>query len=160
MKVSDVMTRKVVSVAPEASMTEAVRLKLQHRVSGLPVVDRNEQLVGIITEGDLLRRTETGTEKHRARWIEFVVGPGRLAEEYARAHARKVGEIMTTDLTTVSEDTPLESVVELMEKRHIKRVPVLRDGKVVGIVSRANLLRALARSSSEVEATPVDDNTL
>jgi CBS domain-containing protein len=150
----DVMTPAVVSVEPSATVMHAVRLMLQKKISGLPVVDAKGQLVGVVTEGDLLRRAETGTERQRPRWLEFLVGPGRLADEYVRTHAKTVEEIMTPDPVTVTEGTRLEEVVELMERRRIKRVPVLRGGKVVGIVSRANLLHALA--SLVPDAAPAD----
>ncbi len=150
MKAKDVMTTDVISVAPDASVLEALRLMLQHQISGLPVVDRNGDLVGIVTEGDFLRRTETGTERKRPRWLEFLVGPGTLARDYVRSHARRVNEVMTYDVETVTEEAQLGDIVNLMEKRRIKRVPVLRDGRLVGIVSRANLLRALASVAAEI----------
>lgn len=141
-------------------MTEAVRLMLQHRVSGLPVVDRNEQLVGIITEGDLLRRTETGTEKHRTRWLEFLISPGKLAGEYVKTHGRKIAELMTGDVVTVTEDTTLDEVVLLMERHRVKRLPVVRDGQLVGIVSRANLLHALAAQASDAVSSAIKNQFL
>jgi CBS domain-containing protein len=144
MKVKDVMTSPVVSVEPESPVSEAVRIMLQRHISGLPVIDKERRLVGIVTEGDFLRRAETGTQRQRPRWLEFLLGPGRLAEEYTRAHGRKVVDIMTLDAVTVTEDEALDAVVGLMEKRHIKRVPVMRGNEVVGIVSRANLVYALA----------------
>ena len=144
MHAADVMTSGVISVGPDSSMLEAVRLMLQHRISGLPVVDKNGDLLGVITEGDLLRRTETGTQRRRPRWLEFLVGPGKLAGEYVHASGRKVNEVMTVGAKTVAEDTALEQIVELMERHQIKRVPVMRGREVVGIVTRANLLRALA----------------
>jgi CBS domain-containing protein len=144
MKATDVMTREVVSIGPDASVLEAVQLMLQNRISGLPVVDIAGKLQGIVSEGDFLRRTETGTARKRSRFVEFLLGPGRLATDYAHASGRKVGEVMTPDVRTVTEDDPLEQVVHLMERHRIKRVPVTRDGKVVGIVTRANLMRALA----------------
>lgn len=144
MKAKDVMTKTVVSVDPNAKVLEAVRLMLQKRVSGLPVIDASGNLVGIVTEGDLLRRAETGTERQRPRWLEFIVGPGRLAEEYVHTHGRKVSEVMTYEPKTITEDMPLDEIVLCMEKNHIKRVPVVRGKRVVGIVSRANLLHALA----------------
>jgi predicted transcriptional regulator len=133
---------------------------LQNDISGLPVLDADGTLRGMITEGDLLRRAETATQRRRPRWLEFFVGPGRLAEEYVQAHGRKVSEIMTVDPVAVTEGTPLEEVVTLMEKRRIKRVPVVRDGKVVGIVSRANLLHALARVAGEAKPASADDQTI
>jgi CBS domain-containing protein len=152
MNASDVMTRTVLSVRPDATIAEAIRLMLDNRISGLPVIDEAGRLVGILTEGDLLRRSETGTERHRPRWLEILMGPGRLAEEYVRTHGRKIGEVMTRDPVTVTPDAPLKNIVELMERHRIKRVPVL-DGEVpVGILSRADLLRGLAGA---LEATPV-----
>jgi len=143
MKAGEVMTRDVVTVAPDAPIAQAIRLMLQKRISGLPVVDAKGALVGVVTEGDFLRRREAGTQKHRSRWIEFFVGPGQLASEYVQASGRTVGEVMTAEVHAATEDTPLEAVVTLMERHRIKRVPILRDGRLVGIVSRANLLRAL-----------------
>jgi CBS domain-containing protein len=143
MNAGDVMTPRVVSVGPGASIVEAVQLMLANRISGLPVIAENK-LVGIVTEGDLLRRAETGTQRARRRWLEFFVGPGKLAEEYVHTHGRKVGDVMTPDPLTINEDTPLAEVVGLLEERRIKRLPVVRSGVVVGIVSRANLLHALA----------------
>lgn len=143
MKTGDLMTRTVVTVPPDASILQAIRLMMQNRISGLPVVDAEGVLVGIVTEGDFLRRREAGTQKQRSRWIEFFVGPGQLAQEYVQSSGRKVHEVMSTELYTATEDTPADEIVSLMERRRIKRVPVLRDGKVVGIVTRANLLRAL-----------------
>src|SRR5208282_4251086 len=124
MKVADTMTRGVISLAPEDSMHKAAKLMLQYEVSGFPVVDRGK-LVGIITEGDFLRRVEIGTERRRARWIEVLAGPGRLAEEYAHAHGRKVGEVMTREVVTVAEEASLEEAVGLMESHRVKRLPVL-----------------------------------
>jgi len=146
---AEVMSRKVVSVSPDATITAAIRLMLDHQISGLPVVDAAGKLLGILTEGDLLRRAETGTERHRPRWLEILMGPGRLAGEYVRTHGRKVEEIMTRDLVSVTPDTPLDEIVALMERRRIKRVPVLDGDSPVGIVSRADLLRALARTLEE-----------
>lgn len=144
MKASDVMTRNVVSVAPDASVLEAVRLMLQHRISGLPVVDAAGNLQGIVTEGDFLRRAETGTQRKRSRFVEFLLGPGRLATEYSHASGRKVDDVMTLDVRTVPEDAPLEQIVHIMERYRVKRVPVVQGGKIVGIVTRANLMRAVA----------------
>ena len=144
MLVRDVMTPNVISVTAGESVLEAVRLMLHNRISGLPVVDASGKLVGMVTEGDFLRRSELGTERRRPKWIEFLIGPGRLARDYVHASGRKVEEVMTTDPVTVVEDDPLDAVVELMERRHIKRVPVIRNGRMVGIVSRANLMHGLA----------------
>jgi CBS domain-containing protein len=157
MKAKDVMTSPVVTVEPEVDVLQAVRIMLQRRVSGLPVVDKEGRLVGIVTEGDFLRRAETGTQRRRPRWLEFLAGPGRLAEDYARSHARKVGDVMTAEPFTVDEDAPLDDIVKLMEKRQIKRIPVVRGRNVVGIVSRANLLHALASVAREARPTEQSD---
>src|SRR6185369_4539918 len=121
---SDVMTRNVLTVGRETSVANAIRVMLDHNVSGLPVLD-NGKVVGSVTEGDLLRRSETGTERHRPRWLEILMGPGRMAGEYVRTHGRRVEEIMTRGLISVTEDTPLDEIVQLMERRRIKRLPVL-----------------------------------
>ena len=160
MKAADVMTTHVISVAPDESILKCVRLMLEYRISGLPVVDAKGSLVGIVTEGDFLRRAETGTERKRPRWLEFFTGPGRLAGEYVQSHGRKVAEVMTSDPITIAEDTPVVDAVRLMEERRIKRLPVLRAGKVVGIVSRANLLHALAAVGREAAPSQKDDQTI
>jgi CBS domain-containing protein len=160
MKAKDVMTSPVISVEPDATIVQAVRIMLQRRVSGLPVIDKDGRLVGIVTEGDFLRRAETGTTRRRPRWVEFLIGPGRLADEYTRSHGRKVHEIMTPDPFSVTEDAPLEEIVKLMEKRQIKRVPVMRDRQLAGIVSRANLLHALAGVVREVGPTVQSDEAI
>jgi CBS domain-containing protein len=160
MKVADVMTREVVSIAPEASVMEAVRLMLQHKVSGLPVIDGAGRLQGVVTEGDFLRRVETGTERKRSRLVEFLLGPGRLATDYVHATGRKVDEVMTPDVRTVTEDAALEQVVHLMERHRVKRLPVVRGDKVVGIVTRQNLMRALASLALAEHPVAADDATI
>jgi CBS domain-containing protein len=160
MRAKDIMTLEVVSILPEASIGEALRLMLKHRISGLPVIDKEGKLLGIVTEGDFLRRVETGTERNRGGWIAFLMGPGRLAEEYVRTHGRKVAEVMTPDPVTVGEDTRLDAVVDIMEKRRIKRVPVVRGNRVVGIVSRANLLHVLASIACELELQTATDTAI
>ena len=160
MKAKDVMTSPVVSVESDSTVLQAIQIMLQRRMSGLPVVDKEGRLIGIVTKGDFLRRAETGTQRRRPRWLEFLVGPGRLAAEYACSHGRKVSEVMTPDPVTVSEETPLEDIVTLMEKRQIKRVPVVGGEHVVGIVSRANLLRALASFAREAKPAEQSDEAI
>jgi CBS domain-containing protein len=137
MRAADVMTPEPVSIAPDASINDAIQLMLERRFSGLPVIDASGSIVGIVTEGDLLRRTETGTQRKRPTWIEFIMGAGRLAAEYTQATGRKVSDVMTPDVRTVNENTPIEEIVRLMEGHQIKRVLVVRDRKLVGIVTRA-----------------------
>ena len=160
MNVKHIMTWPVFSIGPGATVLQAVQLMLRHKISGLPVVDADEKLLGIVTEGDFLRRAETATERHRPNWLTFFVGPGRLADEYVRTHTRNIADVMTSEPYTVTEDTSLEEVVQLMERHRIKRVPVLRDKKLVEIVSRANLLHALASLAPTVLGTVASDETI
>lgn len=160
MNASDVMTRNVVSVGRDAPIGDAILLMLDHRISGLPVVDGSGKIAGMLTEGDLLRRAETQTERQRPRWLEFLLGPSRLAEEYVRTHGRKVGEIMTENVVSAAEDTSLVEIVRLMERHRIKRLPVLRDSALVGIVTRADLVRALARLVDEQPPWASDDDQI
>ena len=157
MRVSDVMTPGVLSVPPDASVVTAARLMLQKRISGIPVIDDRGNLLGIVTEGDFLRRAETGTGRRRPRWVEFLMGPGRLADEYVRLSGRKVSDVMTHEVRTLPPDAPLEQVVRLMERHNIKRVPVVDNGKVVGIVTRANLLHAMASVAGEIAPSSATD---
>jgi CBS domain-containing protein len=156
MKVAEVMTRGVISIAPTDSMRKAAQLMLQYDMSGFPVMDRGK-LAGIVTEGDFLRRAEIGTERPRIRWIELLTDPGQLAEDYAHAHGRKVEEVMTREVVTVAEDASLEDVVRLMERHRIKRLPVVKGDAVVGIISRANLLHAFIVGSPKAATALVRD---
>jgi CBS domain-containing protein len=160
MLVREVMTTNVISVKADESIVNAAQLMLQNRISGLPVVDADGKLVGIVTEGDFLRRGELGTARKRPKWLEFIIGPGRLADEYVHESGRKVGEVMTPDPFTVSEDASLQTVVELMERRRIKRLPVIRDSRLVGIVSRANLMHALASLAHTTAPVAGDDTAI
>ena len=160
MKAKDIMTSSVVSVELDATIMQAAQIMLQKRISGLPVVDKDGCLVGLVTEGDFLRGIETGTHHWRPRWLEFLVGPGRLASEYTNFRARKVEDVMTRELLTANEETPIEKVVDLMDKHRIKRVPVVRGRHVVGIISRANLLQALASLSPEAQPSTQDDENI
>jgi CBS domain-containing protein len=159
-KASDIMSPHVVSIAPDASVLEAIRVMLQKHISGLPVIDKSGALVGIVTEGDFLRRTETGTERKRPRWLEFLLGPRRMADEYVHTHARKVEEVMTREPVTITEDTSLDEVVRILERRRIKRVPVVRGTQVVGILSRANLMLALANIGAAAPSPAKSDRAI
>lgn len=160
MKASEIMTIGVYTVTPDVSVRDAARLLIEQGISGLPVVDSTGQVVGIVTEGDFLRRAETGTQRRRPRWLEIFVGPGRLASDYVHTHGRKVADIMAPEVVTVSADAPVQDVVDIMEQHRIKRVPVVRDGAVVGIVSRANLVQALARLAEEAPPSRPDDEAM
>ena len=160
MKAQDVMTSAVISVQPSATILQATRQMLQHHISGLPVIDKGGEIVGILSEGDFLRRQETGTGRRRSRWLEFLMGPGKLAAEYTHSHGSKVAEVMTTNVHTVDEDTKLEDIVELMERHRIKRVPVMRGKKVVGMVTRSNLMHAMVSLARAEPKAAKDDATI
>lgn len=149
MDAADIMTPDVITVHPDTPLQQVIALMLENRISGVPVVD-GDSLVGIISEGDLLRRVELGTQPRHSHLLEALSGADALASEYARTHGRKAAEVMTVDVVTVEDTTPIAVIARVLETHHIKRVPVLRAGKLVGIVSRANLLRALATRLQEV----------
>jgi CBS-domain-containing membrane protein len=156
----DVMTRNVISVPPDGTVADAVQLMLDRGISGLLVVDASGVLVGIVTEGDLLRRDELGTERRRSWWLRLLASPGRQAADFTRTHGRKVDDVMTRDVISVDANAPLEQIVALMEEHRVKRVPVLDGDRVAGVVSRADLLRALAVVAREHRETAADDRTI
>jgi len=159
MRAGDIMTRNVITVSPDTDVAEIARIMLEKRVSGLPVVE-NGAPVGIISESDLLRRPETGTEWHAPSWLELFLTRSSLAADYVRTHARTARDVMTKELITASEDTPISEIAELLEQHRIKRVPVLgQDGRLIGIISRVNLLQGLA-SACRKPSAPTDDERI
>src|SRR6476469_3680395 len=158
MRAHQIMTRPVITVTPETSILEAATTMLRRHVSGLPVVDAAGKLVGIVSEGDFIHRGEIGTPRRRSWFMRFILGPGPAATDFVREHGGKIAEIMTVDPLTIAEDTPLERIVELMEKHGVKRLPVTRDDKLVGIVSRANLLQAVASLARQIPDPTADDD--
>ncbi|HEX9904908.1 MAG TPA: CBS domain-containing protein [Propylenella sp.] len=158
MRARDVMTADVTTVAPGASIAEAARLMLDRRISGLPVVDRSSgQLVGLLTEGDLMRRAELVTER-RPWWFALTSSPEERAQAFVKAHGLKVEDVMTKEVVTIDEHEPLERIAMLFEERGIKRAPVVRDGRLIGIVSRANLLQGVA--AAKIGGTGPDDSEI
>ena len=157
MNAADIMTRKVLTVAPSESIRVAGTLMLENRIGGLPVVDEQGKVVGMLTEGDLLKRCETGTEPTVSAWRALWLGRQRLAGRYVHAHGRLVEEVMTREVIAVSEPTSLAEVVALMESRRIRRLPVLKDGRLVGIISRADLMHVLQRLLPESQVTASSD---
>jgi CBS-domain-containing membrane protein len=149
MRAMDVMTTKVITVDEKATVPEAARLLAEHGISAVPVIDKDERVIGIVSEGDLLHRAETGTERCRSWWLDMMSSTNKLAGEYIKSHSGKVKDVMTRDVLSVTEKTSVADIAVLLETKRIKRVPVLRDGKLVGIVSRANLVRALAMTINE-----------
>ena len=160
MDVRDIMTSPALTISSRAHLREAIRFMLNRRVSGLPVVDDDGNLVGVISEGDLLRRAELGTEKHRPRWLELLLGPGRGASDYVQSHSRCVEDVMTHDPICVDEKASLADVVSLMEKRGVKRLPVTSAGKLAGIVTRSDLLRALLQASAQTSLSARTDEDI
>jgi CBS domain-containing protein len=158
MRAHQIMTRSVISVTPDTGIVEAANIMLKHHVSGLTVVDDTGQLVGVVSEGDFIRRSEIGTGRKRGRWLRFILGPAKSATDFVHEHGRKVSEVMTASVVTITEDTALADIVDLMERNNVKRLPVVRGDKVVGIVSRANLLQAVAGLAREVADPTADDD--
>jgi CBS domain-containing protein len=158
MRAHQIMTRQVMTVETDTPIVDAANIMLNKHISGLPVVDEGGHLVGIVSQGDFIRRAEIGTQRKRGRWLEFLLGPGRAASDFVHERGRKVGEIMTLDPCTVTEDATLEYIVELMERNNIKRLPVIRGDKLVGIVTRSNLLQAVADLARDVPDPTADDD--
>jgi CBS domain-containing protein len=158
MRAHQIMTRQVITIAADAPIVDAASAMLQNHISGLPVVDKSGKLIGIISQGDFIRRAEIGTQRKRGSWLKFFVGPGRAASDFVHESGRKVEEVMTVDLYTVTEDATLEDIVDLMERHNIKRVPVMRSDKLAGIVTRSNLLQAVAGLARDVPDPTADDD--
>ncbi len=158
MQAKDVMTSPVFTVALDTPVTDIAELLLTHRISGLPVVDQDGRAVGIISEGDLLRRVETGTDRPRTRWLEMLVGRNVQAADFLKTHGRCARDVMSRPVHAVSPDTEIAAIADLMEDKRIKRTPVLVDGRPVGIISRANLLHGLLgnRRAATNYVTPGD----
>jgi CBS-domain-containing membrane protein len=144
MRVNQIMTPEVITVGADTTILEAANTMLRHHIGALPVVDAAGRLIGIISEGDFIRRAEIGTQHKRGRWLTFLAGADRIATEFAHERGRKVGEVMTPDPLTVAEDTPLDRIVQIMQSSRVKRLPVMRGDQMVGIVTRADFLAAVA----------------
>jgi CBS domain-containing protein len=160
MRARDIMTTPVVTIPASATVAEAADLMLTRNIRCLPVVKEDGSLAGIISEGDFLRREELGTRRMRPRWLEFLVGPGKVADEYVRSNGRQVNEVMSTSVVTTAPDDSLAEIVELMTTHDIKNVPILDAGKIVGIVSRSDLMRTLLRTLPKSGAATVDDEVI
>jgi len=160
MRAMDVMTSEVITVDENASVQAVAKLLAERGISAVPVVDKDNRVIGMVSEGDLLHRAETGTERRRSWWLEMMASTNKLAGDYVKSHSGKVKDVMTRDVVSVIETTPVADIAILLETNRIKRVPVVRDGKLVGIVSRANLVRALGMTISEPSSTEADDRTI
>jgi len=157
MRAHQIMTKDVITVTPRTSIEDAAKIMLLRHLSGLPVIDEDGQLKGIVSESDFLHRSEIGTGRKRSAFVEFFCGPGRLATEFVHERGRRVEDVMTCDPITVEEETPLDDLVYLMETNGIKRVPVMKGSSLVGIVTRSNILRAVAGIAHEIPDPTADD---
>jgi len=158
MRAHHIMTKDVITVTPHTSIEAAAKIMLRTHISGLPVLDDAGKLVGIVSQSDFLRRSEIGTGRKRPAWLQFLIGPGKAATDFVRERGRKVEDVMTEDPITVDEETTLEDLVELMEKKGIKRLPVLDGNTLKGIVTRSNLLQAVASIAHEIPDPTADDD--
>lgn len=156
MNAKDIMTTNVVTVDPETDVQSIARRLIERGISAVPVVDEAGRIVGIVSEGDLMRRPESATERHPSWWLGFITAPDEQARAYTKSHGRKAKDVMTRNVVTVSEDASLDEIATLLERNRIKRVPIVRDGKIVGIVSRANLLHGLATGAGSPPASAND----
>ena len=152
MKAADIMTRKVVSVAPDTLVHVVAETMIEHHISGVPVVDAGRRVIGILTEGDLVRRSEIGTERRRPWWLELLTDESGRAADYVKSRGLRAGDVMTRSVISITPRTPLREIADMMEKWTIKRVPVVSGGKLVGIVSRHDLLRAIAKAKPKAAA--------
>ncbi|TCS03276.1 CBS domain-containing protein [Rhizobium sp. BK418] len=145
MNVRSVMTSAPIMVAPSTSVLDAAKLMLDNRISGLPVVDEKGGVVGVVSDGDFLRRGELETERSRPWLLDWLTSPRKLADEYVHAHGRCIEEVMSSTPVTIPPEATISDAVSLMEKHDIKRLPVISGGHLVGILSRSDLLRALSQ---------------
>lgn len=158
MRAHQIMTKNVITVAPTTSIEGAANVMLRNHISGLPVLNADGSLVGVVSESDFLRRSEISTGRKRAAWLKILVGANRLASDFVREHGRTVNDVMTRDPITAEEQTPLDELVHLMEKKGIKRLPIMKDGNLVGIITRSNILQAVASMAHEIPDPTADDS--
>ena len=159
MKAADVMVSNVVTIGPDASVQDVAAILIRNHISALPVVEPGGKIIGIVSEGDLIHRAEAGTEVSRSWWLDILTSDEMRAAEFAKSHAQKVADVMTRSVITSAPDTPLSEIARLLEKNGIKRVPIVKDGKLVGLVSRKNLLQALASLPEKQVPAPAPSDT-
>ena len=154
------MTQPAITVRETDKIQFAIEVMLQNGISGLPVINNTGALIGMITEGDLLRRVEIGTEKVRPHWLEYLIGPGKLADEYTHAHSQMVGDVMNTNVISATPAATLQSIAELMRSKHIKRIPIVENDRLIGIIGRTELLRAISKTYSTLLNAPCPDSDI
>lgn len=162
MEARDVMTSPPITVTPGTPVSEIASLLIENRISAVPVLDEAGGILGIVSEGDLLRRAEAKTDRRRPQWLELLLDRNVTAAEFVKTHGSRARDVMTPDVVTVSPDTDLGEIAALLERHRIKRVPVVDGGRLVGIVSRANLLHGLVayRSNPKPEAVQTTDSDI
>jgi CBS domain-containing protein len=160
MQAKDIMTRKVVTVTEDASVSDLAGVLLEHRISAVPVVDATGSLLGIVSEGDLMHRAEAGTGRRRSWWLSLFTDASVEAAQFVKEHSRRVGDIMIRNVVTATPRTPIAEIAQLLESNRIKRVPIVDNGKLVGIVSRANLVQALSKGAKPAEAATAKDSDI
>ncbi|TPN51467.1 CBS domain-containing protein [Mesorhizobium sp. B1-1-7] len=160
MQAEAIMSKPVICTDPSASIAEVAGLMLSKKISGLPVISGDGTLVGIVSEGDFLQRGELGTQQKRSRWLELLVSPGKAADEYVRANGRRIEEVMSDSVVTASPAASLAEIVDLMMHHHVKRIPIVKSRRVVGIITRSDILRALLSLLPDAEPTAIDDQRI
>lgn len=161
MHAADIMTTDVITISVDTEVREIASLLLKNRISAVPVIDDDRKVLGIVSEGDLMRRAENETEERHSWWVENLLSSSHDADHYLKTHGRTAREIMSRDVVAIHEDTPLHEIARLLEKHHVKRVPVTRDGRLVGLVSRANLLHGLTAKGADLGVSgSTDDRTI
>ena len=159
MQAQDIMTTNVITVYPDASIQYIAKRLIENRISAVPVVGMDGRLAGIVSEGDLMRRSEASTERHSSWWLFLLASPEETARNYVKAHGKHAADVMTRRVITVNENTSMQEVAETLEKHRIKRVPVMSGDKLLGIISRANVIRGLAAQQTPTESI-ADDRTI
>lgn len=157
MRIADIMTREVITVSPATTVQAIAALLVDREISAVPVVDEAGRLLGIVSEADLLRRSEAPGATERHRWLELFADPDSRAEAFLKAHGRTAADVMTQDLEVATPATTLEEAARLIRERRVKRLPVVEDGRLVGIVARADLLRGLEQRDAAAERPTPDD---
>lgn len=160
MRAHQIMSRRVITIRPDASIADAIKVMLAHHISGLPVMDSTGKLAGILCESDFLRRAEIGTEHARNRLLTVLLGADRIAHEFVKEHGRKVEQVMTRQPVTTGEETPIEEIADLMERRNLNHIPVMRDNRIVGIITRSDFLSAVAGPLTSAPGYSNDDNQI
>jgi CBS domain-containing protein len=160
MHAAEIMTRNVITATPKTEVREIVDLMIKNRISAVPVIDDSGRVLGMVSEGDLMRRVENNTERRDSWWLKALFSATNDASAYVKSHGRRAEDVMSRDVISISEDTPLYKIAQTLEKNHIKRVPVVTGGKLVGIVSRSNLLQGFSTMQKDAPAGVADDSAI